>query len=480
MTNTILVTTSVSNVAHGLVMPATFDSAFVTSGITFGSAVGGGAGILALAQAQTITVAGTLVGTSGAHFLGDLASVMVSASGIVQGSSFGLLLDGASSRVQNAGTITGNQAISSDGSVSMLNSGDVTADFDAIDCVGDLTVTNTGLIAAPSRAINLSGLLYLQNMGTILGTIEAAGQDDSVINTGQISAEVILGDGSDLVDTTGGRIFGQVDLGTGDDQYLGGGFAEIVLGGAGRDDLTLAGGDDIYVATQQDGSDEIDAGGGLDTYDGRFVALNQTIDLTTGLARSGGDTDTILGFERIRGGTGRDALTGDGQNNTLRGQDGLDTLTGNAGVDKLYGEVGNDALNGGDGNDRLWGGDGRDNLNGGTGDDVLMGGMDVDVLTGGTGADRFVWTDTLEFVSSGLTGIERITDFQQGQDKIDLSQIDAVPGGADDPYAFVATWTDFNNVAVRTTATQTFVIINATDFIRLDGVFTLTAADFIL
>ena len=52
-------------------------------------------------------------------------------------------------------------------------------------------------------------------------------------------------------------------------------------------------------------------------------------------------------------------------------------------------------------------------LVGGAGNDVLHGGQGNDVLLGGAGSDRFQF--------SGLNGTDRIADFQQGLDKIDIT-----------------------------------------------------------
>lgn len=64
-------------------------------------------------------------------------------------------------------------------------------------------------------------------------------------------------------------------------------------------------------------------------------------------------------------------------------------------------------------NDRLLGSDGADTLSGGAGADFLHDGAGGDRLTGGTGADVFV------LVSD--TSADTITDFENGSDKIDLS-----------------------------------------------------------
>jgi Ca2+-binding RTX toxin-like protein len=77
---------------------------------------------------------------------------------------------------------------------------------------------------------------------------------------------------------------------------------------------------------------------------------------------------------------------------------------GHAGAQRHTGTAGHDMMDGGGGNDTL---------NGGAGDDVIHAGTGADRLTGGTGADTFV------FVAD--EGADRITDFELGVDRIDLS-----------------------------------------------------------
>jgi Ca2+-binding RTX toxin-like protein len=97
-------------------------------------------------------------------------------------------------------------------------------------------------------------------------------------------------------------------------------------------------------------------------------------------------------------------------------------INGTAGNDLISGRGGSDNLQGGDGHDALDGGNGADTLNGGVGDDILVGGRGADTLTGGAGADRFVFTSIAE---STVAASDIITDFAHGEDKIDLSMIDA-------------------------------------------------------
>jgi glucose/arabinose dehydrogenase len=96
-------------------------------------------------------------------------------------------------------------------------------------------------------------------------------------------------------------------------------------------------------------------------------------------------------------------------------------------ADVINGGDGNDRILGGIGNDKLRGDAGQDSINGGGQDDLINGGGGQDRLTGGTGADTFDFNQ----ISDSRSGSKRdvIVDFDDGQDVIDLSTIDAQPGG---------------------------------------------------
>lgn len=190
--------------------------------------------------------------------------------------------------------------------------------------------------------------------------------------------------------------------------------------------------------------------------------------------------DTLLGRE------GNDTLLGDNGDDTISGGSGDDTITGGKGDDTLYGEGGNDVfllgtsagidtVVGGDGYDTIrvtagdallrWGSiseieevsavgfagvkilgskasdtidfsgmkltgiaaiegsNGDDRIIGSTSDDIISGGTGADVLTGGAGDDIFVYEASVS--SRPGVSVDRITDFMVGDDKIDLSAIDA-------------------------------------------------------
>lgn len=144
------------------------------------------------------------------------------------------------------------------------------------------------------------------------------------------------------------------------------------------------------------------------------------------------------------------------------------------GNDWLFGDADNDVLTGGNGNDRLFGGAGADSLNGGAGNDQLTDSYDIDLMSGGTEADRLIFTDLDEFFGVVGAGLDRITDFQNGIDLIDLSAMDApVQSGR-------GSGVQFYRHGGNTIVSIGFNTPTALDVIQLDGVYVLTAADFAL
>ena len=135
------------------------------------------------------------------------------------------------------------------------------------------------------------------------------------------------------------------------------------------------------------------------------------------LLRGGLDRDYmsgVFGDDRLLGGGGNDRLFGGAGDDGLLGMDGADWIAGGSGVDLLLGGRGNDRLFGHAGGDELNGGNGTDRLHGGAGFDILRGEAGADVLTGGGGGDTFV------FRAADGAGMDRITDFELGIDRLAL------------------------------------------------------------
>lgn len=195
--------------------------------------------------------------------------------------------------------------------------------------------------------------------------------------------------------------------------------------------------------------------------------------------------------------TGEDyaSSAGDGAD-IIHGGSGNDDIRGGAGADKLYGDSGDDWITGGglwsdasnDLGDLCDGGAGNDNIDGRYGADTIIGGAGRDTLTGGEGNDIFLYRATSE---SRGQATDIITDFNpNGADRIDLSAIDAIPGGLDDPFSFRGgkPFTGVGQIRITqdTVNYYTFIKINIDSdatpemTIRLNGLVTLDAADFIL
>ncbi|SJM89308.1 beta strand repeat-containing protein [Crenothrix polyspora] len=309
-----------------------------------------------------------------------------------------------------------------------------------------------------------------------------------------------------------------VDGGSGNDTMTGGAGIDTLLGGLGNDSLNGRG-----------GADSMTGGDGSDLY---YVDSAADVVIETNAITSTGGIDTVNSYlgayslgANVENGrvmaTTVANLTGNGLNNVLYAGAGNNTLDGGLGVDtadysytsssvsvnlsltlaqattgsgsdklisieNLTGSMYNDTLNGNASGNVLDGGFGNDTLVGGTGNDTLIGGMGRDVLTGGLGTDTFDFNALSEMAITKNTW-DIITDFVRGQDKIDLTTLDANAATlAND--AFIGF---ISSTSIFTTAGQLRlsggVLYGNTDTdsaaefsIQLTGITALTTSDFVL
>ena len=215
----------------------------------------------------------------------------------------------------------------------------------------------------------------------------------------------------------------------------------------------------------------------------------------------------------LNGGTGRDTLVG-GAGNDIYVTDGGDTIieASNAGTDTVKSSAtatlglnlenltltGSSAINGTGNslNNVLTGNSAANTLNGGTGNDTLVGGSGRDVLTGAAGKDTFIFNNVVESAIKATTA-DVITDFVKGQDKINLSAIDAFSSSiSDDTFIWRGTakfksktdgevrYQKFDNRGSTNDYTMVWIDNDADKgvemAIRLTGLYNLSASDFIL
>lgn len=486
MARNFILTDVISPTGDGVTLNGIGDYLYVGANATLGSTYQFGSGVRATGTNQRIDVAGQIFGFRGIQYVVGFGDIHIFVGGSVSGNSTGIDFGGSSGTVVNAGTISGRRGVNAVSDANVVNSGDINGGFEGIYIGGTGTVANTGTISGITAVI-VEGVAEISNYGYIFGGVTTFGFNDTLINRGIITGVIFVGAGDDLVDGIGGRFEKTVFLEGGNDTFWGGDGTDIVRGDAGSDEIDGGGGADRFFIENGDGSDIYDGGAGADCYDARALTGVLVVDLLAGEARNGGATDLLTGIERVFGGTAADRITGNTLANLLRGGAGNDTLIGGDGNDVLFGEAGRNLIYGGNGNDRLEGGGLFDVLNGGAGSDRLHGSYDIDVMTGGTETDQFIFADFEEFIAITAVGLDRITDFLPGTDRIDLSAIDALAAAGDQAFSFIGTGTitAFGQLSYRTTATTTIISIgfntpSAFDVIRLDGVHVLTATDFVL
>jgi Ca2+-binding RTX toxin-like protein len=312
---------------------------------------------------------------------------------------------------------------------------------------------------------------------------------------------------------------------------------DTLYGGAGRDNLD--GGDGGDKLSGGADADVISGSGGFDFASYQSSAQGVTVNVsvfgnplatTSGFVRGvGGDAegDLLIGVEGLIGSNFNDDLAGDSSGVTgnigtfLIGGGGDDILHGGAlddflidgvtDIDPTIGDVdpffnvigsGNDQMFGGDGDDSIDAGVGADLLDGGSGNDRLVGRAGADILIGGASPSQVQNHDTFVYFSASDSGVgagnrDRILDFTQGLDKIDLSVIDTFPDPVDDSFFFggqkpqgdlgfivnppqVSFYFEAGNTIVQGfTRDASFFAINHFE-IELTGHIVLTANDFVL
>jgi Ca2+-binding RTX toxin-like protein len=274
-----------------------------------------------------------------------------------------------------------------------------------------------------------------------------AGSDTAVYGDAPTGVKVNLasgsatGNGSDSlasIETVGGSPF--------DDQLTGGPGSDSLFGFGGNDTIAGAGGNDI-----------LEGGAGNDTAAYDKSPAGVAVNLATGKA-SGEGSDSLSGFETVRGSAFADKLTGGLGNDWLLGLAGNDTLIGGAGSDHLDGGAGIDTLSYeaapggvnvnlaagnalGDGNDSLAGFEilrgskFADSIVGGSANETIFGLGGNDKLDGGAGSDTLAYDNAPAGVNVNLAtgsatgeGSDTVNHFETVRGSAFADQLTGGPG----------------------------------------------------
>ena len=369
-------------------------------------------GIGVVSQAHNNTIRNAETGVITTSTLTDSAIKLYGNNCVVQNSglissanSYGIEILGNNFRIDNSGQITSRKSTldfsSAEGRV--INTGELSSfenTIQALDLTSRFRVVNSGTIttegpsSAAIRLVSDDGDVTIINSGVIssagafaIVALDTASGPVEIRNTGTIEGTIVLSGETVLLRSTTGFIGGDIILQ--EDSS-----AKIFLGD-----------EDNTVFDAGASADRFDLGGGVDTVDYQQSLSGVHVDLAAGRGFAGDARgDRLIDVENLIGSNFEDLLLGSSVANELNGEDSDDILEGRAGDDSLFG------------------GSGNDDLIGGTGVDTLIGGTGGDDLTGGADADVFVYETIAD---SALTGIgrDRILDFEQGVDLIDLSAL---------------------------------------------------------
>ncbi len=324
------------------------------------------------------------------------------------------------------------------------------------------------------------------------GQVGVAGYTPETI----IGIEGIFGArGHDLL--IGNNLANDLDGNLGDDTLSGGDASDTLNGGAGKDELTGGSGADHFrfsdishsldddgsfndqddlITDFETGTDKIDVSAlgflSLDSNGGATQAGELRITYDSASDQTAIHSDQNFFHLSLSGNLSTSLSAGDfifaiPAVTTLQGTSADDLLTGSANAETITALEGDDTLLGGASDDTLQGGDGNDILNGQAGEDKL---------TGGSGHDAFVFSDLTHSLYTGAF-FDRITDFSQGEDILDLRGL-----GFDSLVTGSSTQSNELRILYSSNSDRTYFINYQSDFsLYLDGDYagSISEADFI-
>lgn len=348
------------------------------------------------------SVSGMLLGIDNE---GDNSQIWIGAKGEVSSYGNGIALYGNNPALINKGEISSGgkyAVVTGNGTDTIKNYGYIFGD----NTDGDIAFLGTGGGIAHGGFENWGfvsgahGLLLMDSDATIYnyahGLIKttyaaitvnnAAGVSDLFNNAGEISGGTAFlgGDGNENI-VNSGKITGDIYTYDGEDSLL------LKAGSSIDSNVDLGGSSDILdLRHGAFGKSSLTGGADNDFY----RVAKDDIDIFEG---KGGGTDTVKSSVDFHLGANFEDLH-------LAGHGDIDGV-GNAADNRLYGDKGDN------------------HLSGGKGDDTLNGVGGKDLLTGGAGADTFLFGKAY--------GHDTITDFQSGEDHINLHGIGGISSFAE-------------------------------------------------
>ncbi|CAN5231104.1 hypothetical protein BH11PSE2_BH11PSE2_17290 [soil metagenome] len=311
--------------------------------------------------------------------------VVHSADGTAQ--TIAITINGSNDAPKITGAAAG--AVTEDGALSAT--GQLSASDPDIGAAAAWSVLGAASGAYGAFAVNAAGQwTYTLNNAAAQGLASS----DHIVETYTVKADDGLGGTATQLVT--------ITINGADENTVGTAGADTLTGGAGNDTFSGLGGNDTIKGNGGDdlidgglGNDNLDGGAGIDTLSYASATSYVIVSLAVHAAQNtvGAGTDTLNAFENLTGSGFDDSLRGDANNNVI---------VGGMGSDKIYGDLG------------------------------------ADSLYGGSGADTFVYGG-INASTVALAGRDTIFDFARAQgDHIDVSGLDAITGGANDAFTFVA------------------------------------------
>jgi Ca2+-binding RTX toxin-like protein len=251
------------------------------------------------------------------------------------------------------------------------------------------------------------------DVGVQVSLVTGTGKGGTAEGDTLISIEDVYGSKFDdqLVGNSGDNL---LSGGDGNDTLKGGGGTDVLKGGDGDDTMYVDGAEDHVYGGQ--GNDTLV----MSSKQGMVINLNTGF-IDNNPYTSPGDYFHAPHFNWHGPFSPLDAYW-HAQGDTQQVTD-VENVVGSNYADKIVGNDVANSLSGNGGDDVLFGMGGNDTLSGGTGKDFLIGGAGADTLTGGQDADVFIWNAVNESVFTGGKPQDIVTDFQPGQDMLDLSAL---------------------------------------------------------